>query len=56
MDDLMDLFSRPVVAINVGARDFGLALEEQGAQVVYVEWAPPAAGDQELLDLLDRLL
>ncbi len=56
MDDLMELFSGPPVVINVGARDFGLALEEQGLQVVYVEWAPPAGGDQELMDLLDRLL
>ena len=56
MDDLVGLFSGPVIAINVGARDFGEALEQQGVQVVYVDWAPPAGGDQDMIDLLDRLL
>ena len=56
MDDLMELLSGPLIAINVGARDFGMALEQQGVQVIYVEWAPPAGGDQEMLDLLDQLL
>jgi hypothetical protein len=56
MDDLMELFSGPMIAINVGVRDFGEALEQQGVQVVYVEWTPPAGGDQEMIDLLDQLL
>ncbi len=56
MDELMELFSGRPVAINVGVRDFGTALEQQGVQVVYVDWAPPAGGDQEMIDLLDQLL
>lgn len=56
MDDLMDLITEPIVAINVGIQDFGEALEEQGIQVIYVEWNPPAGGDQEMIDLLDKLL
>ena len=56
MDDLMELFSGPIIAINVGVRDFGEALEQQGVQVVYVDWAPPAGGDQDMIDLLDKLL
>jgi len=40
----------------VGIQDFGSALEEQGIQVIYVEWSPPAGGDQEMIDLLDKLL
>lgn len=56
MDDRMDLFQGTIVAINVGVQDFGAALEQQGIQVVYVEWTPPAGGDQEMLDLLDQLL
>jgi FdrA protein len=44
------------LAINVGIQEFGSALEEQGIQVVYVEWSPPAGGDQEMIDLLDQLL
>jgi hypothetical protein len=54
--DLMDLFSGPLLAINVGAGDFGMALEQQGVQVIYVEWAPPAGGDQEMIALLNDLL
>lgn len=56
MDDLIDLFSAPLIAINVGAQDFGAAVEQQGVQVIYVAWSPPAGGDQEMIDLLDQLL
>jgi len=56
MDELMDLITEAIVAINVGIQDFGSALEEQGIQVIYVEWNPPAGGDQEMIDLLDKLL
>ena len=54
--DLMELLSSPLVAINVGVRDFGQALEQQGVAVIYVDWVPPAGGDQEMIDLLDQLL
>lgn len=56
MDDRTQLFETRIVAINIGVREFGQALEGQGVQVVYVEWSPPAGGDQELIDLLDQLL
>jgi FdrA protein len=46
----------PIVAINVGVQDFGEALTEQAAQVIYVNWTPPAGGDPEMIDLLDQLL
>lgn len=52
----MDLFQGDMVVINVGIQDFGSSLEEQGIQVVYVDWNPPAGGDQEMIDLLDQLL
>jgi FdrA protein len=55
-DDGLSLFSDGLIAINVGVKDFGLAMEEQGVQVVYVEWTPPAGGDQEMIELLDQLL
>jgi hypothetical protein len=50
------LLSGPVVAINLGLKLFGVSLEQQGVDVVQVEWAPPAGGDQEMMDLLDDLL
>jgi len=54
--NIPDLLNAPPVAINVGVQDFGEALEQQDAQVIYVEWTPPAGGDQEMIDLLDALL
>ena len=56
MDEEMNLFQGAIVAIIVGVQDFGSALEQQGVQVVYVDWSPPAGGDQEMMDLLDQLL
>jgi len=51
-----ELLVRPLTAINLGLVSFGEALEDQGIEVVYVDWAPPAGGDQEMIDLLDALL
>jgi len=56
MDALTDLFQGVIIVINVGIQEFGSALEEQGIQVTYVDWSPPAGGDQEMIDLLDKLL
>jgi hypothetical protein len=56
MDASKDLFQETIIAINVGIQDFGNALEQQGIQVIYVDWTPPAGGDQEMIDLLDTLL
>jgi FdrA protein len=50
------LLSGPVIAINLGLKLFGLNLEQQGVEVVQVDWAPPAGGDHEMMDLLDELL
>ena len=44
------------VAINIGVQDFAASLQIQGAQVVHVDWSPPAGGDRELIELLDKLL
>ncbi len=55
-NDPGNLLSGPPLVINVGVQDFGAALEEQGLRVIYVDWAPPAGGDQEIIELLDLLL
>jgi hypothetical protein len=55
-NDAVDLLNGPLIAINVGVQDFGDALEGQGVPVIFVEWQPPAGGDQEIIDLLDDLL
>jgi FdrA protein len=49
------LESGPIV-INVGVEGFAESVREQGASVLHVEWSPPAGGDEEMEDLLERLL
>lgn len=56
MDVEIDIFQGTILAINVGIQDFGSALEQQGVRVIYVDWSPPADGDQEMIDLLDQLM
>ncbi len=55
-DKLAQLLQTGPVAINVGIQDFAESLREQGADVIQVDWTPPAGGDRELLELLDQLL
>lgn len=55
-NNVLDLLKGPILAINVGVQDFGETLEQQDVSVIYVEWTPPAGGDQEMIDLLDALL
>jgi len=53
---LAELLREEPVFVNVGVRDFAEAVKAQGAEVVHVDWSPPAGGDAELADLLDTLL
>jgi FdrA protein len=52
----IELLKQPVVAINIGLKGFAASLEEQGVEVVQVDWTPPAGGDKEMMELLDDLL
>lgn len=51
-----ELLHAPLVVINLGLKEFAENLEEQGVEVVQVDWTPPAGGDKEMLELLDQLL
>jgi FdrA protein len=55
-DAIRKLLTEPIVVINLGLKKFAKNLEEQDVEVVQVDWTPPAGGDQELIDLLDRLI
>jgi DNA-binding TFAR19-related protein (PDSD5 family) len=44
------------VVINLGLKQFADNLEQQEVEVVQVDWVPPAGGDQEMIDLLQKLL
>ncbi len=51
-----DLLNEPLVVINIGLKGFAEALETQDVDVLQIDWVPPAGGDQELMDILDKLL
>jgi hypothetical protein len=50
------LLSEALVVVNVGLQGFAESLEEQDVDVVQVDWMPPAGGDREMIDLLEKLL
>lgn len=45
----------PVAAINIGLESFQASLAAQGAQVVQMDWRPPAGGNEKLASLLARM-
>lgn len=51
-----DLLSDQLVVINIGLLEFYESLVDQHVQVIHVDWRPPASGDEELINLLDKLL
>ncbi len=51
----LDAFQAPFAAINVGLESFAASLEGQGAEVISVEWRPPAGGDERLMALLAKM-
>jgi len=53
---LDQLLATPVAAINIGVEDFAENLEAQDAEVVHVNWTPPAGGDPEIIAILDKIL
>ncbi len=53
--DLNEFLDAPLKVINVGLEEFARELDEQNVDVVQVDWAPPAAGDPKLADLLSKL-
>lgn len=53
---LKALVFRGPVAVNLGLLSFAEALRAQGVKVLQVDWTPPANEDEELRQLLDKLL
>ena len=54
-DDPTRLLAAPPRVVNVGLELFATNLAGQGAEVVHVQWAPPAGGNAHLMGLLDKL-
>jgi FdrA protein len=45
----------PFAAINVGLESFYESLKGQGAEVVHVDWRPPAGGNEDLMAILAKM-
>ncbi len=54
--NLEDLLQNGPVIINIGVREFAESVQLQEAEVIHVDWTPPASDDKEMEDLLDKLL
>jgi len=50
-----NLLNKKLKVINIGIETFVEDLKKQGAEVIHVDWRPPAGGDIEILKLLDKL-
>jgi hypothetical protein len=35
---------------------FYVSLINQGIEAAYIDWRPPAEGDEEMIDILDKLI
>jgi FdrA protein len=53
---LEELLQDGPVVINLGVREFAESLQDQEVDVVHVDWKPPAGGDTEMAELLEKLL
>jgi len=53
---LDELLQNVPTIINIGVQDFAVSLQTQGAPTIQVEWSPPAGGDREMIELLDKLV
>jgi FdrA protein len=49
------VLQQPLAAINAGLASFTESLEAQGAAVIQVDWRPPAAGNERLMAILERM-
>jgi FdrA protein len=49
------VLKQPLAAINIGLETFKDSLENQHAQVIQVDWRPPASGNEKLMAILNRM-
>lgn len=52
---IIDFLDEPLRVVNIGLQSFAEELAVEGAEVVHVDWAPPAGGDPVLAALLSKL-
>jgi FdrA protein len=49
------ILTEKLKVVNIGISTFADDLRSQDVEVIYVDWKPPAGGDQEMIKLLERL-
>jgi hypothetical protein len=49
------ILTEKLKVVNIGVSTFADDLLSQDVEVVHVDWKPPAAGDAEMLRLLEKL-
>ncbi|MDZ7672250.1 MAG: DUF1116 domain-containing protein [Halanaerobiales bacterium] len=52
---LEDLFKEELKVVNIGLESFAENLKKEGYDAIQVEYKPPAGGDAEMIELLDKL-
>lgn len=50
-----DLFTKPLIIINMGLETFYQDLKTQQVDCIHVNWSPKAGGDPKMLSLLNKL-
>ena len=55
MNKIDELFGNSLSIVNIGTETFLSDLAVQGAQVIHLDWKPPAGGDLQLVKALDDL-
>ena len=50
-----NLLEENLRVINIGLDTFAWELDQQGVEVVHVDWSPPAGGDTKIGNLLSKL-
>lgn len=55
VSNINKLFNQDLSAVNLGLESFAENLRNEGVKAVQVQWKPPAGGNREIADLLDKL-
>lgn len=55
MSDVHNLFLEELKILNIGTSNFKDDLDLQNQSVLQLDWVPPAGGDIEILNILDKL-
>jgi len=49
-------FGERLVVANIGIQPFYEDMKKQNVTVFQIDWEPPAGGERELVDILDKLI